>query len=243
MTHFSLLGQAEVFHKGRIDLVTVADQESESYIKEALHAAYPEIGFHGEEGGGSVYDQGRLFVADPLDGTTNFVHGLPLFCVSIAYVVDGQPQAGVVYAPYFDEFFWAAKGEGAWHDGRRIHVSTTANLVDAELEFGFSCVRAGLKPDTMPIASDFVYRAQCIRALGSAALALCYVADGRFDGFWEYYIRPWDWAAAQIIIEEAGGKLTDFRGGPVDWRTGRVLASNGLLHEQMMAVFAERHQN
>ena len=128
MTHFSLLGQAEVFHKGRIDLVTVADQESESYIKEALHAAYPEIGFHGEEGGGSVYDQGRLFVADPLDGTTNFVHGLPLFCVSIAYVVDGQPQAGVVYAPYFDEFFWAAKGEGAWHDGRRIHVSTTAMI-------------------------------------------------------------------------------------------------------------------
>ena len=239
LEYYGHLHTNEIVHKGKIDLVSVADRTTEALIREKLANAYPDIGFHGEESGGTPFDQGKIFETDPLDGTSNFVHGVPLFCVSIAYVENGVPKAGVVYAPVLNEMFSASYGKGAWLNDKPLHVSSVANLIDAEIETGYSCVRANLPKDNVAIAADVVHQVLCMRVLGTAALALCWLAAGRFDAVWELKLGPWDWAAGKVIVEEAGGKVTDATGTPLDWHNGRILATNGLIHATLAKKIAE----
>ena len=239
LEYFGHLHSNEIVHKGKTDLVSVADRTAEQLIRAKLNKAYPEIGFHGEESGGVPFDQGKIFETDPLDGTNNFIHGMPLFCVSLAYVENGVSQAGVVYAPLLNELFSAKRGEGAWLNGKPLHVSTVSNLIDAEVESGYSCVRAQLPKDNAPIIEELVHKVLCVRVIGSFALSLCWLAAGRFDAAWELKLGPWDWAAGKLLVEEAGGKVTDVTGAPLDWHSGRILASNGLIHAPLTEAIAK----
>lgn len=237
--HFDHLNQSEIHKKGTIDLVTDADRETEAFIHEKLQKQFPDIAFLGEETGGENGKGAQVFVVDPIDGTTSFVHGHPFHSVSIAYRENGKSMAGAVYLPYFDQLYWAGKGAGAWKDGKRIHVSKTNELINALGATGFGCVRSNIKPDNVPAIADLLYKLQGVRRCGSAAIDLCYVAEGRYDTYWEFHIKPWDWAAGKIIVEEAGGIVTGFDGKEPDDSLGRILSSNGLLHNTMLNEIAK----
>ena len=228
----------EVFFKGEVNLVTEADTASQDLILERLSRAFPGHGFLAEEGldrlGGAEY----RWVIDPLDGTTNFAHRLPVFCVSIGLERRGALVCGVVHNPMSGETFWAEKGGGAFLDGRAVRVSGIAELGKALLATGFPYDLRTTRTNIIP-HERFLLRSQAVRRCGSAALDLCSVACGRFDGFWEFSLNPWDTAAGAVIVEEAGGRVTDFRGRPADIRHPEVLASNGLIHEAMLGVLDE----
>jgi myo-inositol-1(or 4)-monophosphatase len=236
------MGRAlQVSNKGDIDLVTEADLASEKLIIERIKTHYPRHAILAEESGateGIKNVTGQTdwrWIVDPLDGTTNYAHGYPCFCVSIALEREGSIELGVIYDPVRDEVFAAERGQGATLNDRSIHVSAVDDLNAAMLCTGFP-YNVRERPDFARDFVNFTMNAQAVRRDGSAALDLAYLACGRFDGFWEDGLNAWDIAAGVILIEEAGGRTTDFAGAPLDIYTPRVLASNGLIHEKMMRV-------
>jgi myo-inositol-1(or 4)-monophosphatase len=219
------------------DLVTRFDREAEAIIVEGLRARYPHHRILAEEGGERPgQHDAPCWIIDPLDGTTNFAHGLPLFSVSIACVVDGLVRVGVVLAPAMGWRFAAVRGQGATLNGRTIGVSQTASLDAALLTTGFPYDRRTSPANNLAQFVAFKKRVRGIRRLGSAALDLSLVAAGRFDGYWEMKLKPWDIAAGTLICEEAGGYVTNWSGGPMDLYRGEVLATNRLLHEPMLSI-------
>jgi len=236
------LGVAKVTNKGDIDLVTEADLASENLIIERIRSYYPQHGILAEESGEAETSGGRnsewKWIIDPLDGTTNYAHSYPCFCVSIALEHAGVLEVGVVYDPVRDEMFAAERGNGATLNDRKITVSSIEELKDAMVCTGFP-YNVRERPDFTRDFANFTMAAQAVRRDGSAALDLAYVACGRFDGFWEDGLSPWDIAAGKILIEEARGRVSNFEDQPLSIYTKRVLASNGLVHEAMMRVLRE----
>jgi myo-inositol-1(or 4)-monophosphatase len=232
----------QVSHKGDIDLVTEADLAAESLIVERIrsyhprHAILTEESGHVLEAGGA--DAAHKWIIDPLDGTTNYAHGYPVFCVSIALEHDGRVVLGVVYDPTRDELFAAERGEGATLNGRSIRVSETDELNRALVCTGFPYdVRE--RGDFARHFRQFIMRAQSVRRDGAAALDLACVASGRFEGFYEEGLRPWDVAAGVLLVEEAGGRVTHYDGAPFNIYATHIAASNGLVHDEMLRVLAE----
>ncbi len=233
------LGAAKVSNKGDIDLVTEADLASENLIIERIRSYHPQHAILAEESGETVLEGGKRsewkWVIDPLDGTTNYAHGYPCFCVSIALEHNGVIEIGVVYDPVRDEMFAAERGSGATLNDRRIRVSEIEELKDAMLVTGFP-YNVRERPNFTRDFANFTMAAQAVRRDGSAAIDLAYVACGRFDGFWEDGLNPWDVAAGALLIFEAGGRITNFKDEPLDIYNEQVLASNGLIHDAMMRV-------
>ncbi len=226
----------ELSFKGETDLVTVADREVEAFLCRRLHEILPDAGMLGEEGTDTRTPGTRHFVVDPIDGTTSFFHGLPNYGVSVA-LKDGETTVfGAVYAPAFGHMYHAAAGAGAWKNGQPIRVSSAERLIDALAATGFGCVRARMKPDNLPLFTEAIYRLRGIRRLGAAALDLCLVAEGKLDLYWEMCVQPWDIAAGMLILREAGGRATDLAGGDGAETCKQILASNGLLHDEFLAI-------
>lgn len=226
--------------KGEINIVTEADCISQEYIKKSIKEKYPDHSILSEEDLEIKSSAPFRWIVDPLDGTTNFAHGLPIFAVSIAVEYEGEIFTGVVYNPISKELFWAERGEGAFLGKRRIKVSETNSLSKALLATGFPYDIREDSNNNLNHFSNFALKAQAIRRLGAAALDLCYVACGRFDGFWELKLFPWDVAAGILIVEEAGGKITDFKGFPTDIYSKEIVASNGKIHNEMIKVLNEK---
>jgi len=232
------LGTAKVTTKGEINLVTEADIAAENLIIDRIRSYHPQHGILAEESGEAVL-KGKpsewKWIIDPLDGTSNYAHGYPCFCVSIALERAGQLEVGVVYDPMRDEMFAAERGRGATLNDRKIRVSSVEELSGAMLCTGFP-YNVRERPDFARDFTNFTMNAQAVRRDGSAALDLAYVACGRFDGFWEDGLSPWDIAAGALLILEARGRVTNFNDQPLDIYNEQVLASNGLIHEAMMKV-------
>jgi myo-inositol-1(or 4)-monophosphatase len=232
----------QITNKGDIDIVTEADLAAERLITERIRSYYPRHTILAEESGAilAINDQQSEFrwIIDPLDGTTNYAHGYPCFCVSIALEHKGRIEVGVIYDPTRDEMFAAERGTGATLNGRPIRVSEVDDLNRAMLCTGFPYdVRE--RGDFARHFSSFIMHAQAVRRDGSAALDLAYVACGKFDGFWEEGLNPWDVAAGVLLIEEAGGRVSRYDGSPFDIYTPPIMTSNGLIHEAMMRVLAK----
>jgi myo-inositol-1(or 4)-monophosphatase len=234
-------------YKGDVDLVTEADRASEKLIGERLKAAFPSHGIYGEEGTRSGLDKEFRWYIDPLDGTTNFAHGFPAFCVvlgcerrgpGLAADEDGEMVAGVIYDPLRDEMFSAAKGEGAMLNGQAIHVSKAKMLQESLIATGFPSQKRHLTPN-VHFYQEFTLRSHGVRRAGSAALDMAYVACGRLDGYWEFKLNPWDTSAGYLLVEEAGGRVTHFDGGKFTLDSREVLATNGLIHAEMQVLFAD----
>lgn len=234
------LGKVErIEYKGRVDLVTEVDKRSEAAIVEYLETRFPDHGIVAEEGTGTPGKAPTYqWFVDPLDGTTNYAHGFPYFAVSIALAEAGELIVGVVLDAVHDELFYATRGGGAFLNGAPIGVSTTDGLLHALLSTGFP-----YRPETRPRAlahwAAFTEAAQAVRRNGAAALDLCGVASGRFDGFYEASLGAWDCAAGALIVAEAGGTVTNYAGGPFTPRAGEVVASNGRIHQVMIATLME----
>ncbi len=235
-------GRAHVAErKGRIDLVTEYDRRCERLLLAALAHRFPGHAVLAEESGTSGAGAGGTgvrWLVDPLDGTTNFAHNYPFFCVSIAAEVEGKLAAGAVYDPMRDELFAARAGGGATLNGAPLRVSDIERVEDALLVTGFPYDVREHPERSLPLFEAFLMRAQALRRDGSAALNLCYLAAGRFDGFWEAHLAPWDMAAGVLIVREAGGVVTDYEGGTFVLDRKEILASNGRLHEEMKAILA-----
>jgi myo-inositol-1(or 4)-monophosphatase len=236
------LGRAlQVSNKGDIDLVTEGDLASEALIIERIKSYYPRHAILAEESGatsGMELASGKndwKWIIDPLDGTTNYAHGYPCFCVSIALEHAGAIEVAVIYDPMRDEMFAAERGQGATLNERRIRVSTVDDLNNAMLCTGFP-YNVRERTNFARDFANFTMEAQAVRRDGSAAIDLAYIACGRFDGFWEDGLKPWDVAAGVLLIDEAGGRVTDFTGGDLDIYSPKVLASNRLVHDAMMRV-------
>jgi myo-inositol-1(or 4)-monophosphatase len=233
-------GRLHVRSKGlRADLVTDADTASETLIRGALAKRFPDDVVLGEEGGVSGAGSSRRWIVDPLDGTTNFSHGYPFFCVSIALEVEGTLVVGAIFDPVRDELFVAERGGGARCNGTRLRVSQRTALRDALLTTGFPPINADAPPDLAALR-ELMRFGQAVRRDGSAALDLCYVAAGRTDGFWEARLHAWDVAAGALIVEEAGGRTSDFSGGKLALDGGEIIASNGAIHDEMVAILSAR---
>jgi len=228
----------QVRYKGEVDLVTEMDERAEGIIREALLGAYPSYGMLAEEGGALPGEEDARWIVDPLDGTTNYAHGLPVFAVSIALEKAGEVVLGVVHDPMREETFVAERGEGANLNGEPISVSETDELVRALVVTGFPYDRDEV-PATVDLFGHFSMLVQGMRRLGSAALDLCYVASGRLDAYYERGGYAWDFAAGSLILEEAGGKLTDYKGRPFEIEGKEVVASNGLLHPKLIEFTRE----
>ena len=225
--------------KGAIDLVTEIDLAIEREFRDMIAARFPDHDVLGEEFGAAADGHGAprfCWVFDPIDGTNNYAHGLPIFCSSLALEIDGRGEIGAIYDPTRKELFVGERGAGAFLNGRPIHVSKAAALVESMLVTGFPYDIHKRIPEIVGLFGEFVGRARAVRRLGSAALDLCYVAAGRMDGFWEQDLKPWDIAAGTIIVEEAGGRVTDFAGEPSSSRRHQLLATNGQIHDEMLKV-------
>jgi len=227
--------------KGQIDLVTEVDLACERMCRAVLAERFPDHDILAEELGGADPSPGSGFrwVFDPLDGTTNYAHGLPVFCASLALEIDGASAVGVVYDPTREELFTAERGQGAFLNGTPLRVSDTGALGDALLVTGFPYDFHRERERLVGLFGRFLERSRAVRRLGSAALDLCYVAAGRFDGFWEQRLHPWDVAAGALVAAEAGGRVTGMNGAPFDAAAQHLLASNGVIHDAMLAVIAE----
>ncbi len=229
----------KIEYKGDVDLVTAADRASEKLIVQRLQSRWPQHGIVGEEGTRSDVGADYRWYVDPLDGTTNFAHGYPVFCVSIALArKDDELQVGVLYDPTRDELFAAERGQGATLNGKPLHVSTTARLAESILGTGFPSHKRHKNPN-IHFYQQITLRSHGVRRAGSAALDLANVAAGRYDGFWEFNLNPWDTAAGVLIVQEAGGTVTRFDGAPFRLDSREVLATNGLIHEEVLANFRE----
>ncbi|MHC5037652.1 MAG: inositol monophosphatase family protein [Planctomycetota bacterium] len=229
----------DVDFKGQRDPVTEIDRASERFLRKAIGERYPLDRVLGEEEGEGGRAEGeRLWIVDPLDGTVNYMHGHPVFAVSIALHVGGRVEVGVVHAPHLDETFHAVAGEGAFRNGKRIHVSPTADLSASLLATGFAYNRSDTAQNNLDNFSRLSLSALGLRRMGAASLDLAWVACGIFDGFWEIYLAPWDVAAGALLVREAGGRVTAFDRGE-GWLFGRnIVASNGRIHDDMI-----RHLN
>src|SRR5215470_11639550 len=224
--------------KGRANLVTVADKESEAVIIRRIRDRYPSHAVLAEESGASLGSEAK-WIIDPLDGTTNFAHQYPFFCVSIGFERAGEILCGAVYDPWRDEMFSGARGLGSFVNGVRLQVSDTETLRSALIMTGFPYSFREKLRLAMAQFEAFMVESQAVRRGGSAALDLCYIALGRVDGFWEMDLHPWDTAAGTVILEEAGGRITDFSGGPFSVYGKQIVASNGRLHDEMVAVLRQ----
>jgi myo-inositol-1(or 4)-monophosphatase len=242
----------ETEYKGDVDLVTVADRTAEKLIRALLAEAFPEHGIYGEEGTRDRMEGAYRWYVDPLDGTTNFAHGFPHFAVSLglehrdfehrpnnlAADQDGTLVAGVVYDPMRDELFTAERGRGAQLNGKPIHVSRAQVLAESLLATGFPSRKRHSNPN-IHFYHEFTLRSHGVRRAGSAALDLAYVACGRLDAFWEFNLNPWDTSAGILLIEEAGGRVTDFAGQHYRLDSREILASNGLIHDDLITLFRD----
>ena len=237
----------EAEYKGDVDLVTEADRASEALIRARLAAAFPEHGIYGEEGTRDQMESEFRWYVDPLDGTTNFTHGFPVFCVvlglerraeGLGAAEDGEMTAGVIYDPLRDEMFVAERGRGAWLNGRQIHVSKTASLQEALTATGFPSHKRHVSPN-IHFYQELTLRSHGVRRAGSAALDMAYVACGRLDGFWEFHLNPWDTSAGYLLVEEAGGRVTRFDGSRFRLDSSEVLATNGRIAGEMEHLFGE----
>lgn len=225
-----------VEHKGFRDLVTAADHEAERHIVSALGRRFPRDDVLSEESAHEASADGRLWIVDPLDGTTNYTHGHPLFAVSIGMWEAGEPRLGVVHAPALRETYWAESGAGAYRDGHRVAVTEETDLAQALLATGFSYERRELERGGLEIFGTLLRRAREVRRGGSASLDLAQTAAGVFGGFWEYYLHPHDVAAGVILILEAGGKVSDVVGGE-DFLFGRsIVAGSAAIHSQLLEI-------
>ena len=228
--------RVKVEYKGEVDLVTIADRQSEALILERIRARWPNHDVIGEEGARVESGSDYRWYVDPLDGTTNFAHSFPVFCVSLSLEHKGQRIAGVIYDPTRDELFAAEQGSGAFLNGEKIHVSKISNLAECLVATGFPSHKRHQNPNIF-FYHQITLRTHGVRRAGSAALDLCCVAAGRFDAFWEFNLNPWDTAAGVLIVEEAGGRVSDFKAGPFRIDSRETLASNGLVHEALLAEF------
>lgn len=226
----------EVHFKGVVDLVTNFDNESQKMLFARLSSAFPEHGFLAEEGLCEAKSSEFLWIIDPLDGTTNYAHSFPVFCVSVALARKKEVVCGVVYDPMREETFSAGRGEGAVLNGKKISVSPVGDLNESLIATGFPYDIRTSRVNNIVHFNNFLTRAQAIRRCGSAAIDLCHVACGRFDGYWELKLNPWDVAAGALIVAEAGGRVTDFQGQGLDIFGSEILATNGLIHKQMVDV-------
>ena len=233
----------QVDKKGVIDLVTQVDLEVERRFRSTIEERFPSHTVLAEELGSHAGVPARppyCWVFDPLDGTVNYAHGLPIFCASLALEIDGVPTIAAVYDPLREELYTAESGAGARLNGVPLRVSTTSTLVDGMLCTGFPYDVHETVDEVIGLFGAFVAEARAVRRLGSAALDLCYVAAGRFDGFWEQRLHPWDMAAGALIVAEAGGRVSTMAGEPFDSREGSILATNGLLHDAMLGIVRGR---
>ncbi len=228
----------EIRHKGVIDLVTEVDRACEDVILETLRARFPDHDIVTEETDLARRGSRYVWFVDPLDGTTNYAHGYPFFCASVAATCDGEVVAGAVYEPLKEELYTAERGGGAHLNGRRLKVSDSSELLQSLLVTGFPYDLRDDLVNKLRFFNRFMGEARAIRRDGAAALDLAHLAAGRIDGFWEERLQPWDMLAAKLMIEEAGGRLTRFDGSPTGLRADEVLASNGALHDAMMVVLA-----
>src|SRR6266851_3084537 len=226
----------KVEYKGEVDLVTVADRKSEALILQRIQARWPKHDVLGEEGASIETGSDYRWYVDPLDGTTNFAHGFPVFCVSMALQHKGETVAGVCYDPTRDELFAAERGKGAHLNDQPIRVSKTANLAESLFGTGFPSHKRHKNPNIY-FYHQITLRSHGVRRAGSAALDLCYVACGRLDGFWEFNLNPWDTAAGVLLVEEAGGRVSDFHGGPFQLNSRETVASNGSIHDELLHEF------
>ena len=229
-------GARQISYKGEINLVTEMDRRSERAIVEIIRAAFPDHGILAEEGASIEGRSDHLWIIDPLDGTTNYAHGYPNFAVSIGLERNGGMALGVVYDPLRDELFTAERGQGAFLNDRPIKVSKIDELIRSLLATGFPYDRAESEQNNLNFFNAMIMASQEIRRSGSAALDLCSVAAGRLDGFWELKLHPWDVAAGSLIVQEAGGLVTDFSGTGFSIRSREIAASNGIIHGRMIEV-------
>ncbi len=234
-------------YKGDVDLVTEADRASEALIKTRLQAAFPDHGVYGEEGTRERLTGEFRWYVDPLDGTTNFAHTFPHFCVVLGLEqrapgtpddADGQMIAGVIYDPLRDECFTTERGRGAWLNGRRIATSKIRNLQESLTATGFPSQKRHASPN-VHFYQEMTLRSHGVRRAGSAALDMAYVASGRLDGFWEFNLNPWDTSAGYLLVEEAGGTVTHFDGGKFTLDSREVMVTNGLLVDEMTILFQD----
>lgn len=232
-----LFGQVrQITKKSDIDLVTEADVQSEKKVIEIIRRTFPQDNILAEEAGGHAYSSNRTWIIDPLDGTTNFVHGFPFFAVSIGLEVDGKSVMGVVLNPFMNELFEAAKGAGAFLNSKSIRVSRTRDLKESLLATGFPYDIHKRADDVMGRLKKMVVTAQGVRRPGAASLDMCYVAAGRLDGFWEQGLHPWDTAAGIVITEEAGGKLSTYQGEPYTPYQKNIIAANPFILDAMVEI-------
>ena len=234
-------------YKGDVDVVTVADRTVEKLIRTRLGESFPDHGVYGEEGTREGMGQEFRWYVDPLDGTTNFAHGFPQFCVSLGLEQrgsglkpdeDGTIQAAVIYDPMRDELYTAERGRGAKLNGKPLHVSKTTTLAEALVSTGFPSRKRHQNPN-IHFYHEFTLRSHGVRRAGSAALDLAYVAAGRLEAFWEFNLNPWDTAAGILLVTEAGGRVSDFAGGAFQLDSHEVLATNGLIHDEMVGMFED----
>ena len=235
MAHFG--GDLQIGKKGAIDLVTDVDVAVERMFRSLVAERFPDHQVLAEEmGGAAEAPEGPCWVFDPIDGTTNYAHGIPIFCASLALEIDGVAEVAAVFDPNRQELFTAQRGGGAFLNGRLLKVSDAESLVDAVVVTGFPYDVHERVGEIVGLFAAFVGRARAVRRLGSAAIDLCYVAAGRMDGFWESDLKPWDLAGGALIVAEAGGRVTNMDGTPFHSRGRHVLATNARLHEPMLDV-------
>jgi len=226
-----------ISYKGEVDLVTESDRRSEQLVVARLRTRFPDHGIVAEEGGGAAPTASYCWHVDPLDGTTNFAHGYPCFAVSIGLAEGGVPMVGVVFNPVSNELFAAARGEGAYRNDVRIRVSPVEKLATSLVATGFPTHRRK-KSSNINYYWQFTLRSHGVRRDGAAALDLCSVACGRFDAFWEFGLKSWDTTAGIVIVEEAGGRITDLHGQPYRLGGPSILASNQRIHQEVLQVAA-----
>lgn len=236
------MGKVSYRLKGRANPVTKADMKSQEVITSLIERNFPQDSIVSEENLNILKSSHRLWFIDPLDGTVNFSHSFNHFSVSIAFIFEGEVKVGVIYDPCKKELFWAQKGKGSFLNSKRIYVSKIKKLSDSLLATGFAYDRAEKAEFYCKFYSEFMKRSHDIRRCGAASLDMAYVACGRLDGYWEFNLKPWDIAAGKLIVEEAGGRVSDFSGSDLDrdknfmeWGK-EILSSNGLLHKEMIDV-------
>ena len=222
--------------KGAIDLVTEVDLEVERMFRAMIAERFPDHDVLAEEFGGSPRGARHRWVFDPLDGTTNFAHGVPIFCASLALEIDGDAVVAAVYDPNRRELFTAEAGTGSWMNGERLKVSTNATVLESLLVTGFPYNIHQKADEFLQVFGQVLKQARAIRRLGSAAIDMCWVAAGRMDGFWEASLKPWDTRAAALVLEEAGGKVTGMDGKTWIPDDGHILATNGLIHDEVLRI-------
>jgi len=243
MEHFGA-ADLRIDKKGTIDLVTNIDVAIERTFRAMIAERFPDHAVLGEELESSKPEQPSEYcwVLDPIDGTTNYAHGLPIFCCSIALEQYGTPIAAAVFDPNRQELFTAERGQGAWVNGKPMRVSSANVLIDSLLVTGFHYEVQRDPGELMGLFTKFITKARAVRRLGSAALDLCYVAAGRFEGFWEQKLHPWDIAGGALLVQEAGGSVSGLDGSPYSSRGGSVLATNGHVHQEMLRTIRDFQQ-